>query len=167
MAVSRAWELSQKAIQLTGLNQTAQIRDAQALSATRGLALFPPAAPPVIDFVSTIPLTFGQVQVFTQVRDDVRVNTVIAEIFPPGYVGSAFISNTVGAQADLWPRLAIVTATLKLSGASSYAAKLQGMILPGCYRIVIQARDDPGYVALPQAAQVCVDQRVHLPLVMK
>jgi hypothetical protein len=166
MNVAQAWQASQQALRITALSQTTTINSLAGAAAAHGLVLLPPASPPTIDFVSAVLNSDGDVSVLAQIRDDVRVTSAVVEVFAPNFAEPALIGD--GA----WPALGVMTATLKAgvgASASSFAATLAATRFPtpGCYRLLVQATDGSGYVAIPQAALVCVTHRVYLPVAMK
>ncbi len=100
----------------------------------------------------------GNATLRAEVRDDVRVRRVWAEIYPPTYQPPA---NQEQLASDILP-----TIVLNDQGNSQFAALYPGFSQPGLYHIVIHAEDED-QEARPYALSVYAGPASFLPMLMK
>jgi hypothetical protein len=101
----------------------------------------------------------GEGTLRAEVRDDIAVERVWAEIFPPSYVPPE--------TAEEWVTETAVTQTLTAVTGDWYTGMYTGFKELGVYRVVIHAEDVDGYAARPVSVEMQVEWRVCLPVVLK
>lgn len=101
----------------------------------------------------------GEGTLRAEVRDDIAVERVWAEIFPPSYVPPE--------TEEEWVTDTVVTQTLTAVTEDWYTGTYTGFEEPGVYRVVIHAEDVDGYAARPVAVAVQAGWRVYLPFVLR
>ena len=96
----------------------------------------------------------------TQVRDDFAVETINAEIFPPGYQPS-------DAEPGETPIIDVPIVNLMPAGNNRYGNAIADLTLLGTYRLVVYAQDDEGKMTVPYAISLQNGHNVYLPTITK
>ncbi|MEZ4867554.1 MAG: C13 family peptidase [Caldilineaceae bacterium] len=100
----------------------------------------------------------GEIRV--DVRDNVKVRTVWAVIYPPDYTPP---DTQQELQAESLPTILLATT----NNGDIYSGIYPGFTQNGIYRIVVHAEDNDGLVAHPVEIEVNVGNKVYLPLVIR
>jgi hypothetical protein len=127
----------------------------------RGLASFGGGAVPVVDWLRVGEVSESGVATITaQVRDDVAVVTVTAEVYGPGLT----VPETGEGETPVLPVERVVLQDGDHDGV--YAGTHTGFTEEGVYRLVAYAWDNDGNLSLPREVTVG-EQKVYLPLVVR
>jgi hypothetical protein len=94
------------------------------------------------------------------VRDNVKVRSVWAVVYPPDYQPPATGQEL---QAETLPTFLLSS----VANGDVYAGDYPGFTQPGLYRIVIHAEDSDGLVARPVVIEVNTGSQVFLPAVTR
>jgi len=131
------------------------------LAQSRGFGRLTVGIPPVIDSATSGLVVNGQT-LQARVRDDVSVNTVRIEIYPPDYVPPP------PSQDGTTRVLNVPTIALTNVGADLFSVSYSGFTQTGSYRLVVYAGDGDGNQALPLTSTVMMNPsltlRVYLPV---
>lgn len=116
-------------------------------------------SPYIVQALGPEGLIFRNGALRAEVRDDIAVEKVWAEFYPPSYVPPEV--------EETWVVETVITQTLTAVTGDWYVGTYTGFEEPGIYRVVVHAQDVDGYAARPVAVEVQVGWRVHLPLVIR
>ena len=118
--------------------------------------------PPYI-FSAKTPTTITNYSCVVQadVRDNVKVRSVWAVVYPPNYTPPATGQEL---QVETLPTFLLSS----VANGDFYAGEYPGFTQPGVYRIIIQAEDNDGLVARPVEIVVTVaESKLFLPLIKR